>query len=65
MRPIVRVIGKILRLVGISSPEDSHPKACDSLRSTFLAHAEAAYCKAARLKGRVAGIGIDEDGCAA
>jgi hypothetical protein len=23
MRPIVRVIGKVLRLVGISSPEDS------------------------------------------
>jgi hypothetical protein len=23
MRPIVRVIGKLLRLVGISSPEDS------------------------------------------
>jgi hypothetical protein len=23
MRPVVRVIGKILRLVGISSPEDS------------------------------------------
>jgi len=26
MRPIVRVIGKILRLVGISSPEDSVAK---------------------------------------
>jgi hypothetical protein len=26
MRPIVRVIGKVLRLVGISSPEDSAPK---------------------------------------
>ena len=23
MRPVVRVIGKVLRLVGISSPEDS------------------------------------------
>jgi hypothetical protein len=27
MRPIVRVIGKVLRLVGISSPEDAAPKA--------------------------------------
>jgi hypothetical protein len=26
MRPIVRVIGKVLRLVGISSPEDALPK---------------------------------------
>jgi hypothetical protein len=26
MRPIVRVIGKVLRLVGISSPEDSLQK---------------------------------------
>jgi hypothetical protein len=26
MRPIVRVIGKVLRLVGISSPEDSAPR---------------------------------------
>jgi hypothetical protein len=26
MRPVVRVIGKVLRLVGISSPEDAAPK---------------------------------------
>jgi hypothetical protein len=26
MRPIVRIIGKVLRLVGISSPEDALPK---------------------------------------
>jgi hypothetical protein len=26
MRPIVRIIGKVLRLVGISSQEDSLPK---------------------------------------
>ena len=26
MRPIVRVIGKVLRLVGISSPEDNAAK---------------------------------------
>jgi hypothetical protein len=26
MRPIVRVIGKVLHLVGISSPENSAPK---------------------------------------
>jgi hypothetical protein len=26
MRPVVHVIGKLLRLVGISSPEDSLPK---------------------------------------
>ena len=27
MNPVVRMIGKVLRLVGISSPEDSVPKA--------------------------------------
>lgn len=27
MNPVVRAIGKVLRLVGISSPEDSLPKA--------------------------------------
>jgi len=27
MNPVVRVIGKVLRLVGISSPEDALPKA--------------------------------------
>lgn len=27
MNPFVRVIGKVLRLVGISSPEDAIPKA--------------------------------------
>jgi hypothetical protein len=26
MNPVVRVIGKILRMVGISSPEDTLPK---------------------------------------
>jgi hypothetical protein len=26
MHPVVRAIGKVLRLVGISSPEDSLPK---------------------------------------
>jgi hypothetical protein len=26
MNPVVRVIGKVLRLVGISSPEDALPK---------------------------------------
>ncbi len=26
MNPVVRAIGKVLRLVGISSPEDSVPK---------------------------------------
>jgi len=26
MNPVVRAIGKVLRLVGISSPEDSAPK---------------------------------------
>jgi hypothetical protein len=26
MHPVVRVIGKVLRLVGISSPEDALPK---------------------------------------
>jgi len=26
MNPIVRAIGKVLRLVGISSPEDAAPK---------------------------------------
>ena len=27
MNPLVRVIGKVLRVVGISSPEDALPKA--------------------------------------
>jgi hypothetical protein len=27
MNPVVRAMGKVLRLVGISSPEDSAPKA--------------------------------------
>jgi hypothetical protein len=27
MNPVVRAIGKVLRLVGISSPEDTLPKA--------------------------------------
>jgi hypothetical protein len=27
MNPVVRVLGKVLRLVGISSPEDAAPKA--------------------------------------
>jgi hypothetical protein len=27
MNPLVRAIGKVLRLVGISSPEDALPKA--------------------------------------
>jgi hypothetical protein len=27
MNPLVRVIGRVLRLVGISSPEDALPKA--------------------------------------
>jgi hypothetical protein len=26
MNPVVRMMGKVLRLVGISSPEDSAPK---------------------------------------
>jgi hypothetical protein len=26
MNPVVRALGKVLRLVGISSPEDSAPK---------------------------------------
>jgi hypothetical protein len=26
MNPVVRAIGKVLRLVGISSPEDAFPK---------------------------------------
>jgi hypothetical protein len=26
MNPVVRMIGKVLRLVGISSPEDAAPK---------------------------------------
>jgi hypothetical protein len=26
MNPVVRIVGKMLRLVGISSPEDSGPK---------------------------------------
>jgi len=30
MHPVVRVIGKVLRLVGISSPEDSLPKPKDA-----------------------------------
>jgi hypothetical protein len=30
MNPVVRAIGKVLRLVGISSPEDSVPKAKNS-----------------------------------
>ncbi len=30
MRPIVRLIGKVLRLVGISSPEDSVRKPVDA-----------------------------------
>jgi hypothetical protein len=29
MHPVVRVIGKVLRLVGISSPEDALPKSQD------------------------------------
>jgi hypothetical protein len=29
MNPIVRVLGKVLRLVGISSPEDNLPKEKD------------------------------------
>ena len=27
MNPVIRAIGKVLRLVGISSPEDALPKA--------------------------------------
>lgn len=27
MNPVVRVLGKVLQLVGISSPEDAAPKA--------------------------------------
>jgi hypothetical protein len=30
MHPVVRVIGKVLRLIGISSPEDSLPKPKDA-----------------------------------
>jgi hypothetical protein len=30
MHPVVRVIGKVLRLVGISSPEDAAPKPPDA-----------------------------------
>ncbi len=30
MHPVVRVIGKVLRLVGISSPEDALPKPPDA-----------------------------------
>jgi hypothetical protein len=30
MHPVVRVIGKVLRLVGISSPEDALPKPKDA-----------------------------------
>jgi len=30
MNPLVRAIGKVLRLVGISSPEDALPKAKSS-----------------------------------
>jgi hypothetical protein len=30
MNPFIRVIGKVLRLVGISSPEDALPKAKSS-----------------------------------
>ena len=35
MQPIVRVIGKILRLVGISSPEDSLRKPVTASDSAF------------------------------
>jgi hypothetical protein len=41
MRPIVRVIGKVLRLVGISSPEDSAPKPITAVASAFLAPSSA------------------------
>ena len=30
MNPVIRMIGKVLRLVGISSPEDSAPKSAQS-----------------------------------
>lgn len=30
MHPLVRAIGKVLRLVGISSPEDSLPKPAEA-----------------------------------
>ncbi len=30
MNPIVRVVGKVLRLVGISSPEDNLPRLKDA-----------------------------------
>ena len=36
MHPVVRAMGKVLRIVGISSPEDSMPKARDGLRSAFV-----------------------------
>jgi hypothetical protein len=36
MRSVVRVIGKVLRLVGISNPEDSVIKPFRCLRSTIL-----------------------------
>ncbi len=47
MHPVVRVLGKVLRLVGISSPEDSLPKQQESAgppswRKNAAAEAEAA-----------------------
>ena len=39
MRLFVRVIGKVLRLVGISSPEDSPHKTRQCFRSAILAKA--------------------------
>jgi hypothetical protein len=37
MRPIVRVIGKMLRMVGVSSPEDSLQKPRTVLDLPFVA----------------------------
>jgi hypothetical protein len=50
MRPFVRVIGKVLRLVGVSSPEESAAKASNPLSSTFLTHTETTTCKAVKLR---------------
>jgi hypothetical protein len=56
MRPIVRAIGKVLRLIGISSPEDAIrglpppriPRPPESFSSTLLAYAQLASRQAKR-----------------
>jgi hypothetical protein len=46
MRSVVRVIGNMLRLVGISNPEDFAPKACNGIGSAFLERTQTASRKA-------------------